>query len=182
MPAFISILVAALLMLAGSANADGSEAERARELLMPFKQEMKDALVIGMQRGPVAAVDACRIEAPIIAKRHSNADVAIGRSSHRLRNPANKPPAWVQPILDDYVARREPGPPDPVQVDLDGNRVGYVEPIMTGQLCVACHGENLAPPLAKQIAKLYPDDQATGFRPGELRGVFWVEMAAGKTP
>jgi hypothetical protein len=34
----------------------------------------------------------------------------------------------------------------------------------------------IAPVIAEQLAKLYPDDQATGFLEGELRGWFWVEM------
>ena len=55
-------------------------------------------------------------------------------------------------------------------------RVGYVEPIVTQPMCIACHGETLSPAVADAIGRLYPEDRATGFAAGDLRGVFWVEF------
>jgi hypothetical protein len=46
--------------------------------------------------------------------------------------------------------------------------------IPTGAVCLACHGETIAPPIAAKINELYPQDQATGFREGDLRGAFVV--------
>jgi len=34
----------------------------------------------------------------------------------------------------------------------------------------------LAPDLKAKLAELYPNDQATGYAAGDLRGVFWVEL------
>ena len=59
----------------------------------------------------------------------------------------------------------------------DGGRVGrYMKAIPTGPQCVLCHGENIAPDLRETIQRLYPEDQATGFAPGELRGAFSVRV------
>jgi hypothetical protein len=55
--------------------------------------------------------------------------------------------------------------------------VGYVEPIYVQPLCVTCHGATLAPDLQAKIDELYPNDQATGYAAGDLRGVFWAELA-----
>jgi len=52
----------------------------------------------------------------------------------------------------------------------------YMKAIPTGPQCVVCHGENVAPALAETIQRLYPDDQATGFAPGDLRGAFTVTV------
>ncbi len=43
-------------------------------------------------------------------------------------------------------------------------------------LCLQCHGmeEDLAPDVIEQLTKLYPDDTATGFSQGDLRGAFVV--------
>ena len=72
-----------------------------------------------------------------------------------------------------YVGQR--GNWQPVSVPLANGRRGYVEPIVMQPLCLACHGETLAPEVAEQIAAEYPEDRATGFRVGDFRGVFWVE-------
>jgi hypothetical protein len=56
---------------------------------------------------------------------------------------------------------------------------GYVEPIRVKSMCLTCHGATLAPEVASRIAELYPEDQATGFGEGDLRGVFWVSWPEG---
>ena len=42
--------------------------------------------------------------------------------------------------------------------------------------CLMCHGSGLDPALKAEIDRLYPDDQATGFKAGELRGAFTVTI------
>ena len=46
--------------------------------------------------------------------------------------------------------------------------------IPTQPLCLACHGQEIAPPVAEKLAELYPGDKATGFEEGDLRGAFVV--------
>ncbi len=48
----------------------------------------------------------------------------------------------------------------------------YVEARPTMELCLACHGSELGEPVKAVLAKHYPDDRATGFRVGDLRGAF----------
>jgi len=147
--------------------------DRGRAAVQPFQLALQSALQAGMARGPAAAVDACRTRAPAIALEAAGPGVELGRSSHRLRNPANAPRPWVRPLLDDYVA----GGRAPRVVDLGGGRFGYVEPILTQPLCVACHGAQVDGAVAARIAELYPRDEATGFAAGDLRGLFWAEFA-----
>ena len=146
-------------------------------LLQPFKVELQQALKAGLAEGPIAAIDACRIEAPKIAAEQSASGVRMGRSSHRLRNPANDPPAWVAPIMDDY--RDDASGRSPVTVSLANGRKGYAEPILLQPMCTVCHGDSIDDALAGQILESYPDDRATGFSAGDLRGVFWVEYPPG---
>lgn len=152
---------------------DDGAAERGAQLLAPFKQQLMQALSAGLADGAPAAISACRVEAPRIAEGLSVDGVAMGRASHRLRNPANTPPGWVAPVLEDYLSG---GVVEPRVVSLEDGRTGYVEPIRTKGLCLACHGSELAPGVHERIAELYPGDQATGFAEGELRGVFWVRF------
>jgi hypothetical protein len=171
----ISTVAAALAMLlvAAASMADKAATERGAELLVPFKGELKQALVAGMKEGPVNAISVCKTEAREIADSLSIDGVRMGRTSHRLRNSENVAPGWVSPVLDGYLA--DSSDRSPKVVKLPDDRMGYVEPIALQPLCLACHGASLVPEVAAHIAGMYPDDQATGFAVGDLRGVFWVE-------
>ena len=83
-------------------------------------------------------------------------------------------PGWVSPILKEWLDSEAR---EPVVVELEGERIGYIEPIVAQPLCLTCHGEVLAPAISERIEALYPDDEAIGFNAGDLRGVFWVEFA-----
>lgn len=160
---------------ASSAQADTeTELARGAELLAPFKQQLKATLEAGLAAGPVEAIGSCRLKAPEIATANSRDSIRVGRTSHRLRNPANVAPEWVEPILATYVA--EEGARRPRAVTLPNGRTGYTEPILMQPPCLTCHGETLAPPLAAKIEELYPDDRAVGFRTDEFRGMFWLEF------
>jgi len=49
-------------------------------------------------------------------------------------------------------------------------------PIKLKATCLICHGpkEQIAADVLAELGKRYPDDQATDFQEGELRGWFWV--------
>ena len=167
--------IALMLLLVAVAQAE-EPAPTGETLLAPFKRDLKAALLEGMQRGPANAIDVCRLEAPALAADRSKDGVRIGRSSHRLRNPANAGPAWVREAIDVYL--EDPGDRAPRTVSLAAGREGYVEPILTQPLCLACHGHSLSPDVSEALATHYPDDAATGFDAGDLRGVFWIEYPA----
>jgi hypothetical protein len=142
------------------------------QLLAPFKSELKAALIEGMQSGPAEAIDACRLKAPQIAADLSVEGVQVGRSSQRLRNPGNAGPDWVEDVLEEWRAQSKF---EAVIVPLTDTRTGYAEPILVAPLCLTCHGESLSPGVADRIRALYPEDRATGYQAGDLRGAFWVE-------
>ena len=143
-------------------------------LLAPFKTELKRALMKGMEAGPAEAISVCSVEAPGISARLSVDDVVMGRSSHKLRNVNNATPEWLAPVLRGYADGSTAL--EPIALSIDEGRMGYAEPIMVQPMCLACHGESLAPDVAAMISEAYPDDQATGFKAGDFRGVFWVEF------
>lgn len=172
----VFVIASGLVLLActsGTAEKQKSETLRGVELLAPFKQDLKQALVAGMQNGPLSATSVCKEQAPAIAESLSIEGVQMGRTSHRLRNPDNSAPDWVDTVLQAYLGEEQERVPR--LVTLANHRSGYVEPIATQPLCLACHGKSLAPDVAAHIAEAYPEDQAVGFEAGDLRGVFWVE-------
>ena len=171
-----SLVLAATALAACFASTNESDLARGAALLAPFKQELQGALRAGLAQGPVEAIGACQLRAPEIAKALSRDGVRLGRSSHRLRNPANAPSDWLAPILDSYV--ESPSDRSPRLVELPDHRRGYAEPILLQPLCLTCHGADLAPAVASRISELYPEDRAVDFQVGDLRGVFWVEFPA----
>jgi hypothetical protein len=155
-----------------------SEADmlRAQVLLAPFKSQLVEALTTAVAEGPVHAVEFCTTKAPQIATELSTDGVAMGRTSHRLRNPKNAPEPWMEPLLAEYEA--SPDVQDPKAVRLPDGRIGYVEPIYLKPVCLVCHGDAVPDAVGETLARLYPSDKATGFEVGDFRGMFWLKMPA----
>jgi len=125
--------------------------------------------------GPAAAIAVCQQEAPQIAAAVSEEQgLQIGRTGVRLRNPNNVPPAWAEPLVNSRTDT-------PAFVKLSNGDAAALLPIKLPAQCLMCHGpeEQIAPDVQAQLAKLYPNDQATGFKEGELRGWLWVELPNG---
>jgi len=145
----------------------------ARAALVPLKKGLMSTLQAALEAGPEAAVDACRLSAPGIAEGAATDLYTVGRTSDRLRSPANAPAPWMQSLL----ARFEASPPAPgvgTVVELEGGAIGYVEPIFVQPLCITCHGASVEPTLHAHIRERYPDDAAIGYAVGDFRGLFWV--------
>jgi hypothetical protein len=135
-------------------------------------QTLKGRLVEAMgKEGPAEAIGVCKEEAPRLASEVSEEHgVSIGRTSFRLRNPGNQPPSWAEPLVEERVE-------EPTYLAA-GDRLAALVPIRLGPECVMCHGpaEEIMPEVKTALAEQYPDDRATGFEPGDLRGWFWVEV------
>ena len=56
----------------------------------------------------------------------------------------------------------------------DGKTFRYMKPIPTAKVCLGCHGDSLSAELAAKLDELYPDDQARGFKEGDIRGAFTI--------
>jgi hypothetical protein len=119
----------------------------------------------------------CRDEAPALAAEVGAAQgVVLGRTSHRLRNPANAPRAWAAGLVA-QAAARPAAEARTLAVDL-GDRLGYLRPVSMGEPCLRCHGPaaELSPGVRAALQGAYPADQATGFAAGDLGGFFWAEV------
>lgn len=149
--------------------------ERGAEAVTPLKTGLKRALTQAVENeGAAEAVTACQAIAPSITRGAASKTAKVGRSSHKLRSPRNAPKPWMEPLLRGYL--EAPGQMEPKVVVVDEDTVGYVEPIYVQPMCVACHGTEIAPEVRERITELYPDDQATGFQPGDFRGILWAEL------
>ena len=141
-----------------------------------LKSELGKAIGAG---GPVAAVEVCKHRAPAIAaKVREQLGFAVGRSSHRLRNPSNTPAPGgpVETYLQKYAGKNATDLP--TETTLHNGAWTVVAPIETQPLCLNCHGNKatFTHSLQSTLNTYYTEDEATGFSQGELRGVFWATV------
>jgi hypothetical protein len=174
---------------AGAEPAD-AELARAQAAVADLGQSLRAALKARLEQGgAVDAVDFCHDQAPAIAAAVSTRHgLRVGRTALRQRSPDNAPNAWQRDLLRDFAAQAAAGVAPAtlratVRVGLpDGVALRYAQGIPTEPVCLACHGSAIAAPVAAAIAARYPHDAATGFAEGELRGMFWAELAAAARP
>jgi hypothetical protein len=170
-------VAAALAACAAGMHVAESDMARAAGALAPLKRQLRSALIGALREGgPERAIEVCRVRAPEIAQLASTGGAVLGRTSHRLRNPENAPEAWMSALLEEYLA--DPDDTEPRAVRLAPDEIGYVEPIRMKSLCMQCHGDRVEPAVKARLQALYPEDEATGFKRGELRGIFWVKLPA----
>jgi hypothetical protein len=155
---------------------------RSRLLTQRLGTELKAELTSALaSAGPTGAIHVCRTRAPeIVAKLSRETGAVVSRTALRVRNPANAPDDLQRAILEQFAADLAEGRSElPLEAAVEINRGGkvehrYMRAIPMDTMCLACHGQQLAPEVASAIASDYPADQATGFEQGRLRGAFSV--------
>ena len=195
-PTSLAALIAtALLSLIGTVHAQSalppagvdesaavSTREMANELLTQLGQKLKAALT---SEGPEAAVSVCKEASPSIARELSAKHGAhMTRVGTRVRNPAmGTPNAWQKDALSQFEGRlaqgEQPASMEYWQVVDQGNgkrELHYAKAIAVQPMCVTCHGSasDIPASLAQKIRTEYPQDQATGYSVGKLRGAVVV--------
>jgi len=161
--------------------ADEAALVRADEAATKLATTLKGRLMeVMMADGPPAAVSVCAMEAQALTSSIMDETGArVGRSSLRLRNPGNKAPSWVADWLTTQGEREAAGV-EGVREVVDGpsGRVARVlRPIAVEQGCLNCHGDpaQMMSEVITVLEQSYPNDAATGYAVGDLRGALWVE-------
>jgi hypothetical protein len=168
----------------GLARGDSIEERTAacRGIAMEFMSALKAELMKAMkEEGPVNAIKVCKNRAPEIAGQKSRATGwRVARTSYKVRNPANAPDGWERRVLESFEARRARG--EHVKtlehgeiVTENGKRFfRYMKAIQTRGICLRCHGTNIDSAVSTALREFYPQDKATGFNLGDIRGAFTI--------
>ncbi|WP_026287707.1 DUF3365 domain-containing protein [Thioalkalivibrio sp. ALJ24] len=154
-----------------------------REAIQQFASTLQGELMAAMEEGgPTEAIQVCNEVAPEIAADIS-ADTGwdVGRTSLKLRNPDNAPDEWERAVLEGFDAEVAAGTPadeiapshEVVQTD-EGARFRFMAAIPTGGECLACHGAEVDSDIKHALERLYPEDEATGYEAGQVRGAFTI--------
>ncbi|KUJ71168.1 DUF3365 domain-containing protein [Thiomicrospira sp. WB1] len=154
--------------------------DEARQLVKSYMGQLKPELKKGMKNGgPVNAIDVCHTKAPQIAADLSEqSGWHINRVSLKPRAKSAQPDAWEEEVLTKFNQQLAEGT-NPKKIEFSQTVIvngekqfRYMKAIPTGNICLACHGTDVKAPVKEAIAKHYPQDQATGYEKGELRGAF----------
>ena len=167
------------------AAADDALLAEARSVAGAVPPKLLEVLAAEIAKGgPENAIGICREKAPAMARAASErTGWAIRRVSLKNRNPKAAPDAWEQAALEEFDRRAAAGEkPSGLEkgeaVAADGKPVyRYIKALPTLELCVQCHGpvDTLAPGVRARLAELYPDDKATGFNVGTIRGAITIK-------
>ena len=172
---FLSII---LLLNSTFLYSDNEFKDDSNELIQHLAQNLKKTLVNAIKnKGLVGAVEQCNIEAPIISQNLSTKNLKVSRIATKNRNPENKATQEQEQVLKFFEQEIALGksPKNLYKVVETQDSMQYLKPIVTGKVCLACHGGNVSGELKAKISTLYPNDLAIGFEEGSLRGAFLME-------
>ena len=134
------------------------------------------------QGGVTNAMSFCSTRAlPLTRSAVEGKRVVLRRVSNKARNPKNKADASELKILRAFSEKLAAGEkPSPIVRTHANGAATYFAPIpLNNPLCLNCHGvpgKEIKPEALKLLKKLYPKDEATGFKFGELRGMWRVDF------
>lgn len=176
-------LVAGMLFATGiQANDSADDLQQARQATAQLGGALKSELIAAMQSGgALQAIEVCHTRAGEIAGEVSRkTGLEVSRISAGNRNPGNAANNWQLEVLSSFDTRVESGE-SPAGMNWheiaeteSGTEFRYMQAIPTGGLCLQCHGSVIAPDVANRLQELYPEDRATGYREGDIRGAFLV--------
>lgn len=141
-------------------------------------------LTTAMQEGgAVNAVDFCSTSAlELTAGVTRQQGLEVKRTSMKYRNPANAPDEDETEALRHYEsALTETGVlPGPWVQKAGRDEYRFYRPLTIAQPCLNCHGApgEIDPAVQAILDERYPEDQATGYAPGDFRGVVRVSIPA----
>ncbi|HEY7772026.1 MAG TPA: DUF3365 domain-containing protein [Marinagarivorans sp.] len=152
--------------------------KQAKQATVVLQKQLGDRLKTAVGEGGLEkGVEVCSQEAPRIAESISaEFGKTVGRTALRTRNsnnaPSEKQIAVMQSFQRDLENNQPPSEIEHFSTLENGDRL-YMRPIVMQAQCLACHGD-VNEELLGKLKRAYPDDQATGFSVGQLRGAFTV--------
>ena len=129
--------------------------------------------------GPVEAVNFCSKNAISLTHEVSKAHgVKMKRVTLQQRNPLNRPTSEEINLMNTWMsAMTKAQQPTAVLVNATTGFTYYKPLVITNDVCLKCHGVvEPSTPLGQALKTAYPNDRATGYKMGDLRGMIVVDI------
>ncbi len=189
---FIMIAVSAASGLATLSIAEQSTQDpqieqvlmEARQVSSELADKVRGLLLKEIEKGGLAgAVKVCSEMAQNITREfNARSGHTVRRVSLRYRNPSNIPDEYERRKLEelDLLNKKKEMKNEYGEVVDEGGQkyLRYMKPLVALPLCLNCHGpkENISADMKTILAEKYPEDRATGFLVGDLRGAISVKI------
>jgi len=162
-----------------------SHIEASRKVANDFTQGLSIVLKEQLaSSGVKGAMVVCEQVAPAMAKASSNSQIVVTRVSLKNRNPTiGVPDSWEVKKLESFDRLQLEGKPvNEMEVaeitTVDGKELmRYMKAIPTQAMCLQCHGNavDIKPSIKALLQQIYPNDQAIGYKVGQVRGAVSIK-------
>ncbi|MBS4049647.1 MAG: DUF3365 domain-containing protein [Methylomonas sp.] len=178
----LPLLIMAAPVLAVDAD-NPHDLQESRRIAQAFMQRLGGTLKQQLETaGPAGAIGVCKQVAPALAAEYSQDGFLVGRVSLKTRNKTlGTPDVWERAILEKFDQQQAQGSApaefSELTEDADGRWFRYLKPIPTQPMCLQCHGQpdDMAAEVKTMLAREYPQDQAVGYRAGDIRGAITIK-------
>jgi len=172
------ILLGSSLMGASLNNATALQTGESAS--MALVQKLGGELKGIMQKdGPVEAVNFCSKNAISLTHEVSKAHgVKMKRVTLQQRNPLNRPTPEEIDIMNTWMAAMaKTQQPTAVLMEVATGFTYYKPLVINNDVCLICLGTvDFTTPLGQALKASYPNDRATGYKMGDLRGMIVVDI------
>ncbi len=159
--------------------------QQARQMAGELAEKLRGLLSKELQEGGYAgAVKVCsEVGQEIPREFTARMGHYIRRVSLGYRNPKDVPDNYEQQKLEEFdrLNREKKLGADYSEVVKEEEReyLRYMKPLVAAPMCITCHGqkENIPPEVRAVLTEKYPDDRATGYHAGDVRGAISVKIA-----
>lgn len=150
-------------------------------IMQEAKKTLGGELKAALERGGVEeAVTYCNVHAlPLTSNVGEKYNATLNRVTDKPRNSANKANSAELAQLDQWRKIIASGDQQVVTTEETESARHFYMPIKIDALCLNCHGvpgETLTPENQALIKAKYPDDMATGYQLGDLRGLWHISF------
>lgn len=146
-----------------------------KPIIQSFAKDLQSELINAVKTGgPVSGIHVCQVQAPSITNKHSQSEWQVARTSLKYRNSHNAPDQWetTQLLKFDEALKQGQDPQTMWAIHEDEKQIRVMKAIPTKAICLTCHGQNITPEIRNKLHALYPNDLATGYQEGQIRGAF----------
>ena len=168
-----------------SAASDAEIKQEAKDAIMKLKSTLQTQLKANLKKGgPLQAANFCSRKAQAITHEINVSfakETTVHRTSLHYRNSENSPKSDEREVLEAMQKDFDAGKtlPNLIVKKIYDDTYKVYKPIYINKgVCLKCHGDisTLDKNAYSAIKENYPQDKATGYKMGDLRGAFVVKI------